>query len=176
MNELYENHNLILTNKAFYIISAQDNIAIGTNYQAIPASASTGNDVPSPGMVITGGTTPHLFADVNKKSRREYSSGWYDVVHDQDGCANAYADAVNKPGQNGTGLCGCGFRRIMVKINGYLQTGVIDSGTANAMVSSKQAKRLGLDLGAIGAGSAKTTMLPNPVPVDMWWHVIDGQG
>jgi hypothetical protein len=40
MNELYENHNLILTNKAFYIVPAQDNAAICNNYQALPSILS----------------------------------------------------------------------------------------------------------------------------------------
>jgi hypothetical protein len=170
MNTLYENHNLILTDKAFYIVPARDNIAIGSSYEAVPSCTSLGNDVPEPGVIITG-ATPHPFT--TSKSRREYSSGFYDVVHPQDGCANAYADAVNKNGQNGIGLCGCGFRRIHVMINGHMQTGIIDSGAGNAMISSEQARRLGLDLGTKGFGSVKTTMLPNPVPVNMWWHVVD---
>jgi hypothetical protein len=89
MNQLYQNNNFVLTSKAVYVVPAKDNVATGGSYQTLTACAG-------PGWANT----------------RRMLSGWYDTTHKQDGCANAYADAVNQNGQNGTGLCGCGFRRI----------------------------------------------------------------
>ena len=116
MNALYQKNNLVLTSNAVYVVPAKDNVASGTAYQTLTACRGPG------------------FA------RREYSSGFYDVTHKQDGCANAYADAVNKNGQNGTGLCGCGFRRLNVTINGKAQSALVDTGTGKALISSQQVR------------------------------------
>jgi hypothetical protein len=157
MNALYENNNLVLTREIVYVVPAIDNVATGANYQTLSVCPT---------------------ADIG--------GGWAaDVVHEQDGCANAWGDSVNMNGENGIGLCGCGFRRLNVAINGQIQSALVDTGTGFAMISNLQAERLGITATKVihlasgkplYFGNVQTTMLPNPEPVSMPWHIYDQPG
>jgi hypothetical protein len=102
------------------------------------------------------------------------SSGWYDTTHKQDGCANAYADAVNKNSAKRYRSCGVDFDGLMLLL--MVSSSPLSWIRARvAMISSQQANKLGLagSVGSSGGGSVQCTMNPNPQPVSMRWSIVN---